>query len=314
MPAIDFSKDAENNKAEDNMVKDNAVILSAFYKENEVKLIYRGDKKIFESKRLYTTFIAEKDLNNSSDQCLRINHLSNYGKITELYINGVSYDVDDVLMPIQIQIQTRVNVKIKGHFTVQGSDCDMHNFFVADGLEFVVNVGNAMFRDCTGITDLDLTHFNTSAVGSNSNKQGNMQDLFAGCRNLKTVNINNFDMTNISHVNSMFNGCENLTRLDISGWKNTNNITTTGHMFKGCNSLESVYLPQLPSLINMESMFYKCTNLKEIDMSGINSSSLEKVGSALLYVPNTCTVIVNSGFYSKFEPGDLSWGGTFTIR
>ena len=43
---IDFRKNAEDD------------IVTAFYKNNEVKLIYKGDKKIFESKRLYTTFTA----------------------------------------------------------------------------------------------------------------------------------------------------------------------------------------------------------------------------------------------------------------
>lgn len=290
MPFVDFRKTAEDD------------IVSAFYKGNEVKLIYHGDNKIFESKRLYTTFIAEKDPNNSNYQYLYIDSLSNIGEITELYINGVLRNA-----PIQIQIQTPVNVKIKGQFTVQDSDCNMHNFFVADGLESVVNAGNTMFKNCVGISDLDLTYFNTSTVRTN------MQDLFAGCTNLKTANINNFDMINITTVASLFNGCTSLENINISGWKNTNNITRAQSMFKNCSSLKEVSLPQLPSLTNMQGMFNNCTNLEKIDMSGINSSNLEVVGTALSGVPRNCVVIVNTGFNNRFTPAQLGWDGTFTI-
>lgn len=290
MPFVDFRKTAEDD------------IVAAFYKGNEVKLIYHGNKKIFESKRLYTTFIAEKDPNNSDYQYLYIDSLSNIGEITELYINGTLR-----YAPIQIQIQTPVNVKIKGQFTVQGSDCNMHNFFVADGLESVVNAGNTMFKNCVGISDLDLTYFNTSTVRTN------MQDLFAGCTNLKTANINNFDMINITTVNSMFNGCTSLENIDIHGWKNTNNIKYAQSVFKNCSSLKEVYLPQLPSLTTMQGMFNGCISLKKIDMSGIDSSNLQTVAIALSGVPSDCVVIVNSGFNSRFTPADLGWTGTFTI-
>ena len=290
MPFVDFRKTAEDD------------IVGAFYKENEVKLIYHGNKKIFESKRLYTTFIAEKNPNNSDYQYLYIDNLSTLGEITELYINGVLRDV-----PIQIQIQTPVNVKIKGQFTVQGSDCDMHDFFIADGLESVVNVGNTMFKNCVGIRDLDLTYFNTSAIT-------NMQDLFAGCTRLETANINSFDMIKVKAINSMFNGCTSLENINISGWKNTNNITRAQSMFKNCSSLKEVSLPQLPSLTNMQGMFNNCTNLEKIDMSGINSSALEVVGTALSGVPRNCVVIVNTQFNNRFIPADLGWDGRFTIR
>ena len=291
MPFVDFRKNAEDD------------IVAAFYKENEVKLIYHENKKIFESKRLYTTFIAEKDPYNSNYQYLYIDNLSNYGEITELYINGVLQ-----YAPIQIQIQTPVNVKIKGQFTVQGSSCSMHNFFIADGLESVVYSGNTMFKDCVGIRDLDLTYFNTSTVRTN------MQNLFVGCTNLETVNINNFDVINITTVASMFNGCTSLESLDISGWKNPNNITTAQSMFKNCSSLKEVSLPQLPSLTTMQGMFSNCTSLEKIDISGINSSNLTTVAQALSGVPSDCVVKVSSGFSLKFTPAQLGWDGIFIIR
>ena len=286
MPVVDFRKNAEDN------------IVAAFYKGNEVKLIYHENKKIFESKRLYTTFTA----NNGSLYIYNLD--STYGNITEIYIDGVLQKETS----ISLDITKPTSIKLKGHFTVQDSTCDMYDFFIADGLEWVVSGYNTMFQRCTGITDLDLTYFNTSTVGTN------MQNLFAGCTNLKTVNINNFDMVRVTGINSLFNGCTSLENINISGWKNTNKITTATSMFRDCISLKEVSLPQLPSLTNMQGMFNGCTGLKKIDMSGINSSNLQTVAIALFKVPSDCEVIVNSGFNSRFTPAQLGWDGTFTIR
>ena len=288
MPFVDFRKTAEDD------------IVGAFYKENEVKLIYHGNKKIFESKRLYTTFIAEKNPNNSDYQYLYIDNLSTLGEITELYINGVLRDV-----PIQIQIQTPVNVKIKGQFTVQGSDCDMHDFFIADGLESVVNVGNTMFKNCVGIRDLDLTYFNTSAIT-------NMPNLFMGCTRLETANINSFDMINVRAINSMFNGCEKLTRLDISGWKNPNKITTAASMFRWCGELEEVYLPQFTALTNVQSMFQGCEKLTKLDISSWDTSNITSYANMLSGVNEQCEIYVSSNF--PFSESQLGWGGTFKTK
>ena len=289
---IDFRKSAKDD------------IVTAFYKNNEVKLIYRGDKKVFESKRLYTTFTAD----NGS---LYINNLnSTYGHITDIYIDGVLQKDSEGknITSMLLDITKPTGIKIKGQFTVQDSTCDMYDFFIADGLEWVVSGYNTMFQRCTGITDLDLTYFDTSNVGKS------MQDLFLGCTSLITANISNFDVNEVENINSLFNSCRSLESVDMSNWKNTNKITTATSMFKDCSNLKEVSLPQLPSLTTMQGMFNGCTSLKKIDMSGINSSNLQTVDRTLLKVPNTCVVIVNKQFSNRFTPAQLGWDGTFTIR
>lgn len=289
---IDFRKDAEDD------------IVTAFYKNNEVKLIYKGDKKIFESQRLYTTFTADKAANANYGNTLYIDNMnSTYGHITEIYIDGVLQK--ETTMSLEITKPT--SIKIKGQFTLQDSKCDMYDFFMADGLMWVVNGANAMFKNCTGIKNLDLTYFNTSTVGKN------MQNLFSGCTALQTVNINNFDVINITNISSLFSGCSLLKKVDMSGWKNATNIQWAESVFKNCTSLESVILPQFSSysqnssLERIRGMFNGCTNLKYIDMSGIDSNSLIQgwYGTALSDVPLTCKVCVNSNF--TISPADLGW-------
>ena len=278
---IDFRKNAEDD------------IVTAFYKNNEVKLIYKGDKKIFESKRLYTTFTA----NNGS---LYIDNLGSLGNITEIYIDGVLQE--ETTMSLNLTKPT--SIKIKGQFTVQGSTCDMYNFFIADGLESVVSSYNTMFKDCTGIKNLDLTYFNTSNVGKS------MQDLFLGCTSLITANINNFDVNKVENINSLFNSCRSLESVDMSNWKNTSRITSATNVFKNCEKLTDIVLPKFSSLTTIQRMFYGCKSLRTIDMSGIYLDNSATVAEALSGVPTDCKVYVNFNF--TFTPENLGWpGGTF---
>lgn len=282
---IDFRKSAEDD------------IVTAFYKNNEVKLIYKGDKKVFESQRLYTTFTA----NNGS---LYIDNLGSLGNITEIYIDGVLQKETSIL----ITLTKPTSIKIKGQFTVQDSTCDMYDFFIADGLASVVYSAKTMFKNCTGIKNLDLTYFNTSNVGKS------MQDLFLGCTSLITANINNFDVNKVENINSLFNSCRSLELVDMSNWKNTSKITSATNVFKDCENLSRVTLPQFSSLTTIQRMFYNCKSLTYIDMSGIYPYNLTTVAEALLGVPTNCTVYVNSDFYNKFSPENLGWPGGKFIR
>lgn len=286
---IDFRKNAEDD------------IVTAFYKNNEVKLIYKGDKKVFESQRLYTTFTA----NNGS---LYIDNLGSLGNITEIYIDGVLQKDNENknITSISLDLDKPTSIKIKGQFTVQNSTCDMYDFFIADGLESVVYVQNTMFKNCTGIKNLDLTYFDTSTVGTS------MQDLFFGCTALETVNIKNFDVNRFKIINSLFNGCSSLRSVDMSNWKNTSGITSATSVFRNCTSLTSVILPQLSSLTTIQGMFMNCGKLQTVDMSDIYLDSSATVAGALLGVPSDCIVYVNSNF--AFTPENLSWPGGQFIR
>ena len=287
---IDFRKSAEDD------------IVTAFYKNNEVKLIYRGDKKVFESKRLYTTFTAD----NGS---LYINNLnSTYGHITDIYIDGVLQKDSEGknITSMSLDITKPTGIKIKGQFTVQDSTCDMYDFFIADGLEWVVSGYNTMFQRCTGITDLDLTYFDTSNVGKS------MQDLFLGCTSLITANISNFDVNKVENINSLFNSCRSLESVDMSNWKNTSRITSATNVFKNCEKLTDIVLPKFSSLITIQRMFYGCKSLRTIDMSGIYLDNSATVAEALSGVPSDCKIYVSSNF--PFSESQLGWDGTFKTK
>ena len=98
-----------------------------------------------------------------------------------------------------------------------------------------------LFADCSSLTSLDLTNFDTMNVNQ-------MSYMFKGCSGLNSLNISNFNTSKVSSMGFMFNDCKNLTSLDLSNFNTKSLIsdtyTWTGihYIFDGCSSLSYINL------------------------------------------------------------------------
>ena len=63
-----------------------------------------------------------------------------------------------------------------------------------------------MFYSCSGLTSLDLTGFNTSAVT-------NMGEMFRNCSGLTSLDLTGFDTSAVTNMGNIFSGCSGLTSL-----------------------------------------------------------------------------------------------------
>lgn len=90
--------------------------------------------------------------------------------------------------------------------------------------------------------------------------------MFYGCNNLKSVDLSNFDTSNVTKMNEMFTYCYNLTSLDLSSF-NTSNVTTMNNMFGYCSGLTSLNLSSFDTSIvtDFQNMFGYCSNLINVD-------------------------------------------------
>ena len=89
-----------------------------------------------------------------------------------------------------------------------------------------------MFYGCSGLTSLNLDYFDTS-------KAQIMFQMFAQCSGLASLDVSKFDTKNVFTMRSMFSGCSSLTALDVSHFK-TGNVTDMGYMFNGCSKLTAL--------------------------------------------------------------------------
>ena len=63
-----------------------------------------------------------------------------------------------------------------------------------------------MFYDCSGLTSLDLSHFNTQNVTD-------MGGMFEGCSGLPSLDLSHFNTQNVTDMIEMFKGCSALTTI-----------------------------------------------------------------------------------------------------
>ena len=86
-----------------------------------------------------------------------------------------------------------------------------------------------MFDSCTGIETLDLSNFDTSNVTS-------MSWMFYNCSSLKTLNISKFDTSKVTNMSEMFEGCSSLKTIYVSDAFDTSKID---HIRNGSNNIFS---------------------------------------------------------------------------
>ncbi|MDD7209780.1 MAG: BspA family leucine-rich repeat surface protein, partial [Lachnospiraceae bacterium] len=80
-----------------------------------------------------------------------------------------------------------------------------------------ITSANWMFYNCSSLTSLDLTSFNTGNVKD-------MGGMFWGCSSLTSLDLTSFNTGNVTSMSSMFYNCSSLTSLDLTSF-NTGNVT-----------------------------------------------------------------------------------------
>ena len=143
---------------------------------------------------------------------------------------------------------------------------------------------SSMFSDCTKLTSLDLSSFNTSNVT-------NMSNMFSTCNSLTTLDLSNFNTSNVTNMSNMFSTCNSLTTLDLSNF-NTSNVINMIRMFNSCNYLTTLDVSNFDTsnVTNMNSMFNSCNSLTTLDVSNFDTSKVTSMYSMFAYSSELTTL------------------------
>ena len=100
-----------------------------------------------------------------------------------------------------------------------------------------------MFKDCSLLSGIDLSHFNTSKVIK-------MKGMFENCSSLTALDLSAFNTLSVKDMTDMFKGCSNITSMDLSSFdmRNINIPGGSAGMFEGCTLLATVISPGYPSV------------------------------------------------------------------
>ena len=145
-------------------------------------------------------------------------------------------------------------------------------------------------------------------MDANSNK------MFSGMSNLKTIDISDFDTSNVTNMSSMFNNCSNLENLNISGW-NTENVQNMTSMFSGCKKLDDTDLLNIQSNLNtsnvqgMSTMFAGCTSLVNIKLSNFDTKNVKDITGMFANCTSAITIDL-----SNFNTDELTTVGNATYQ
>ena len=122
-----------------------------------------------------------------------------------------------------------------------------------------------MFFLCSKLTSLDLSDWNTSNVE-------NMRSMFDGCTNLTSLDLSSFDTSVVKDMDSMFNDCRHLTSLDLSGF-DTSKVTDMSSIFYHCSNL---------TLLILGSNFFKTSKVTSVDFSPLIQWTNDTVVTSLV--------------------------------
>ncbi len=151
------------------------------------------------------------------------------------------------------------------------------------------------FSGCSMLNTIDLSNFDTSQITD-------MSYMFRDCIRLNSLDLSNFNTANVTNMHSMFKNCEEITSLDLSGF-NTSKVTTMSAMFYGCYALPSLELSHFDtsSVTSMSYMFDSCKSLTDLDLSSFNTSKVTTFDGMFWY----CSELVSLDL-SKFDTSNVT--------
>ena len=153
-----------------------------------------------------------------------------------------------------------------------------------------VTIMSYMFKGCSNLAELDVTHFNTAKVTT-------MDSMFSGCSNLAELDVTHFNTANLTNMYEMFNGCSNLVKLDVTHF-NTAEVTDMSYMFYDCSNLAELDVTHFNTakVTIMNGMFSGCSNLTELDLTHFNTANVTNMYVMFSGCKSLTTIYVSDEF------------------
>lgn len=176
--------------------------------------------------------------------------------------------------------------------------------FIAENMDY-------MFSGFSNLTEIEgLGNLDTANVTD-------MSKLFYGCSSLTKVrDLGDLDTANVINMCGLFYGCSSLTSVEGLINLDTSNVDDISEMFYGCRSLTNIDLgssinfktPKFNTskVLTMSSMFAKCENLMQADLSCFDVTQVEDMscmfeGARSLVDLNLSSFKTNHKIFMSFE-------------
>ena len=165
----------------------------------------------------------------------------------------------------------------------------------------------SMFSGMSSLTSLDLSNFNTSNVT-------NMSSMFYNMRNLTSLDLSNFDTSKVTSMASMFSGMSSLTSLSLSNF-DTSNVVDMEGMFSRISSLTSLNLSSFDTskVTNMRYMFHDMSSLTSLNLSNFDTSKVINMEAMFRDIRNLTTLNLSNFNTSQVTDMYLMFSGMSSL-
>lgn len=160
------------------------------------------------------------------------------------------------------------------------------------------------------IENLDLTKNSSDKYNTSFNY------LFHTCINLKSLDLNKWDVSHITDMGGMFQNCTNLETINFEDW-DVSSVTSMASMFMYASKLKNINLSKWkfsPTGGGINSMFYQCASLEELDLRGFNISQIERMNSLFLSCVKLKTLNMDGWDASNISGNNYNGGFTDMLK
>ena len=252
------------------------------YIANNIYFVNAIIKPIIIINLFYTTISSIYDFNFLQESKITLKVKG----IGEKTIFNTNFQSINQLIQVKINGKTENDKTYKYTFNQEDNTVEL---FLDENIENTEN----MFKECTSITEINLSNFDSSKVKS-------MDNMFEGCSSLTSIDLSNINTHLVGRMAFMFSRCTSLTSLDLSRF-DTTKVTTMDSMFSHCSSLSSLDLSkfEIAALNSFDTIFMDCTNLEYVNMNKFNVNKLKQ--TMFENVPKNLAICVQGSVDNLFS-------------
>ena len=215
-----------------------------------------------------------------------------------------AYTADDRRIYPKSKTPTGWTYDGKVAYVMAGSGANGYNLLTYEGFDYDVEYRNmgSFFAHNAKCERIETAKMNVTSACTN------FLGTFYECSGLTSLDLTTWDTSNIGDMTNMFLGCESLTSINLSGL-NLSNVKVMSFAFRGCKKLTNIDFPDNVAPINLEYMFYDCSSLASLDISKWDKSKIDSIYCMFLH----CTGLVSldlSNWQAHVAAIDMI--GTFT--
>ncbi|WP_185500908.1 BspA family leucine-rich repeat surface protein, partial [Listeria innocua] len=268
-------------------------------KEAESTEITSSETLIEESKGLTDTpkFNSSEKQEASSATQQSEERLSTKAVTTGTFPNGSTstWTFDDTTGELSISAGTLVNPN-QSIADLIGVSADQIKSIVLEGQVIASGSLYMLFYACTELTSLDLSNFDTSQVTI-------MRAMFYGTSSLTSLDLSNFDTSQVTDMSIMFSRLSSLTSLDLSNF-DTSRVTNMIGMF-GVAQLQNLTLGDKFQFVNASSFSFH-PGLSDLTPTAKYTGKWQNVGTGTVDRPKGLFVGTSTELMTQYDGSTMA--------